>query len=129
MEGIINGIFFNQGHVCCAGSRLFVQESVYKTVLRKLKDRMESLIVGDPLDKNTDIGAINSKQQLEVINQYLKIGQQEGAEMYQSSCAIPKRDSSAAQQSLPTWRSQTASHPKKYSARYWPFKHSVPTMK
>jgi aldehyde dehydrogenase (NAD+) len=91
VEGIINGIFFNQGHVCCAGSRLFVQESVYKTVLRKLKDRMESLIVGDPLDKNTDIGAINSKQQLEVINQYLKIGQQEGAEMYQSSCAIPKK--------------------------------------
>lgn len=91
VEGIINGIFFNQGHVCCAGSRLFVQESVYKTVLRKLKDRMESLIVGDPLDKNTDIGAINSKQQLEVINQYLKIGQQEGAEMYQSSCSIPKK--------------------------------------
>ncbi|MFN8245790.1 MAG: aldehyde dehydrogenase family protein [Ferruginibacter sp.] len=91
VEGIINGIFFNQGHVCCAGSRLFVRESVYKTVLRKLKDRMESLIVGDPLDKNTDIGAINSKQQLEVINQYLKIGQQEGAEMYQSSCAIPKK--------------------------------------
>jgi aldehyde dehydrogenase (NAD+) len=91
VEGVINGIFFNQGHVCCAGSRLFVQESVYKTVLQKLKDRMESLIVGDPLDKNTDIGAINSKQQLEVINKYLKIGQQEGADMYQSSCAIPKK--------------------------------------
>ena len=91
VEGVINGIFFNQGHVCCAGSRLFVQESVYKTVLQKLKDRMESLIVGDPLDKNTDIGAINSKQQLEVINKYLKIGQQEGADMYQSSCSIPKK--------------------------------------
>jgi len=91
VEGIINGIFFNQGHVCCAGSRLFVQESVYKLVLQKLKDRMESLIVGDPLDKNTDIGAINSKQQLEVINKYLKIGQQEGAEMFQSSCGIPKK--------------------------------------
>lgn len=91
VEGVINGIFFNQGHVCCAGSRLFVQESVYKIVLQKLKDRMESLIVGDPLDKNTDIGAINSKQQLEVINKYLKIGQQEGAEMFQSSCAIPKK--------------------------------------
>jgi aldehyde dehydrogenase (NAD+) len=64
VEGIINGIFFNQGHVCCAGSRLFVQESVYKIVLRKLKDRLETLIVGDPLDKNTDIGAINSKQQI-----------------------------------------------------------------
>ncbi len=91
VEGIINGIFFNQGHVCCAGSRLFVQESVYKIVLQKLKDRMETLIVGDPMDKNTDIGAINSKQQLEVINKYLKIGQQEGAEMFQSACSIPKK--------------------------------------
>jgi aldehyde dehydrogenase (NAD+) len=91
VEGVINGIFFNQGHVCCAGSRLLVQESVYKIVLQKLKDRMESLIVGNPLDKNTDIGAINSKQQLDVINKYLKIGQQEGAEMFQSSCNIPKK--------------------------------------
>lgn len=91
VEGVINGIFFNQGHVCCAGSRLFVQESVYKIVLQKLKDRMESLIVGDPLDKNTDIGAINSKQQLDVIQKYLKIGQQEGADMFQSSCNIPKK--------------------------------------
>ena len=64
VEGIINGIFFNQGHVCCAGSRLFVQEGVADLVIRKLKDRMETLIVGDPLDKNTDIGAINSKEQL-----------------------------------------------------------------
>src|SRR5687767_9237207 len=71
IEGIINGIFFNQGHVCCAGSRLFVQENVAKEVIRKLKDRIESLIVGDPLDKNTDIGAINSKQQLETIHRYL----------------------------------------------------------
>src|SRR3954465_8954310 len=61
VEGIINGIFFNQGHVCCAGSRLYVQESVYKEVIRKLKDRLETLIVGDPMDTNTDIGAINSK--------------------------------------------------------------------
>ena len=91
VEGIINGIFFNQGHVCCAGSRLFVQESVYKIVLQKLKDRMESLILGDPMDKNTDIGAINSKQQLDVINKYLKIGQQEGAEIFQSACSIPKK--------------------------------------
>ena len=60
VEGIINGIYFNQGHVCCAGSRLFVQEGVYDTVIRKLKDRMKTLIVGDPLDKNTDVGAINS---------------------------------------------------------------------
>lgn len=91
VEGVINGIFFNQGHVCCAGSRLYVQESVYKEVIRKLKDRLETLIVGDPMDKNTDIGAINSKQQLEQINKYLKIGVKEGAEMYQSSCDIPRK--------------------------------------
>ena len=91
VEGIINGIYFNQGHVCCAGSRLFVQESIYETLLRKLKDRMQSLVVGDPLDKNTDIGAINSKQQLEVINKYLKIGKTEGAEMFQTSCEIPSK--------------------------------------
>ena len=65
VEGIVNGIFFNQGHVCCAGSRLLIQESVADTVLQKLKDRMATLIVGDPLDKNTDIGAINSRMQLE----------------------------------------------------------------
>jgi aldehyde dehydrogenase (NAD+) len=91
VEGVINGIFFNQGHVCCAGSRLFIQESVYKTVLRKLKDRMDTLIVGDPLDKNTDIGAINSKQQLNTIHRYIQIGQQEGAELYQPACAIPRK--------------------------------------
>ncbi len=91
VEGVINGIFFNQGHVCCAGSRLYVQESVYKQVIQKLKDRMETMIVGDPLDKNTDIGAINSRQQLDQINKYLKIGQQEGADMYQSSCSIPRK--------------------------------------
>ncbi|MBS1927045.1 MAG: aldehyde dehydrogenase family protein [Chitinophagaceae bacterium] len=89
VEGVINGIFFNQGHVCCAGSRLYVQESVFDQVLRKLKDRMETLIVGDPMDKNTDIGAINSKAQLDTINKYLKIGLQEGADMYQSSCKLP----------------------------------------
>jgi aldehyde dehydrogenase (NAD+) len=91
VEGVINGIFFNQGHVCCAGSRLFVQESVYNKVLRKLKDRIETLIVGDPLDKNTDIGAINSKNQLETINKYISIGKKEGAEMFQSSCSIPRK--------------------------------------
>ena len=89
VEGIINGIFFNQGHVCCAGSRLLVQESVYDSVLSKLQDRMETLIVGDPLDKNTDIGAINSKMQLEKIEQYLKIGQEEGAELWQTSGDLP----------------------------------------
>ncbi|MGI9220035.1 MAG: aldehyde dehydrogenase family protein [Woeseiaceae bacterium] len=91
VEGIVNGIFFNQGHVCCAGSRLFVQESVADRVIQRLKDRMETLIVGDPLDKNTDIGAINSKEQLSTIQSYLKIGQDEGGEMFQSSCRVPKQ--------------------------------------
>ena len=89
VEGVVNGIYFNQGHVCCAGSRLYVQESVAKEVIRKLKDRIESLIVGDPLDKNTDIGAINSRQQLDTIHKYLSIGKKEGAEMYESSCSLP----------------------------------------
>ena len=91
VEGIINGIFFNQGHVCCAGSRLFVHESVADTVVKKLKQRLDSLYVGNPLDKNTDIGAINSKEQLQTIKKYIKIGQEEGAEMYQSPCSIPSK--------------------------------------
>lgn len=91
VEGIINGIFFNQGHVCCAGSRLFVQEGVADKVIMKLKRRMETLIVGDPMDKNTDIGAINSKEQLETINRYISIGKNEGAEMHQSTCSVPKK--------------------------------------
>lgn len=89
VEGIVNGIFFNQGHVCCAGSRLFVQESVAKEVIQKLKDRMQTLYVGDPMDKNTDIGAINSKKQLETIENYIQIGIAEGAEIYQSTCELP----------------------------------------
>ncbi|KRO65217.1 MAG: betaine-aldehyde dehydrogenase [Cryomorphaceae bacterium BACL11 MAG-121015-bin20] len=91
VEGIINAIFFNQGHVCCAGSRLFVQESVAKDVIEKLKDRMSSLIVGNPLDKNTDIGAVNSKEQLATINKYIEIGKKEGGEIYQSKCSISKK--------------------------------------
>jgi aldehyde dehydrogenase (NAD+) len=91
VEGIVNAIFFNQGHVCCAGSRLFVQESIAKLVIEKLKDRMSSLIVGDPLDKNTDIGAINSKEQLSIINNYIKIGKQEGGKIYQLKCNISKK--------------------------------------
>lgn len=91
VEGIINGIFFNQGHVCCAGSRLFIQENIAKEVMQKLKARMETLIVGDPLDKNTDIGAINSKEQLEKINTYLKIGVDDGIQLYQSKCILPKQ--------------------------------------
>ena len=91
VEGIVNGIFFNQGHVCCAGSRLLVQEGIADEVIAKLKDRMETLIVGDPLDKNTDIGAINSSAQLETIRSYLKVGRAEGANMYQSSARLPRK--------------------------------------
>ena len=91
VEGIINGIFFNQGHVCCAGSRLFVQESIADELLRKLQDRMATLIVGDPLDKNSDIGAINSKDQLEKIKIYEKIGVKEGGSIYQPDCTLPKK--------------------------------------
>jgi aldehyde dehydrogenase (NAD+) len=91
VEGIVNAIFFNQGHVCCAGSRLFVQEGIADRVVQKLKDRLDTLIVGDPLDKNTDIGAINSKMQYDKIQEYLKIGLEEGAEMYQPSCSIPSK--------------------------------------
>ncbi len=90
VEGIVNGIFFNQGHVCCAGSRLFVQESVYDAVITKLKDRMATLIVGDPLDKNTDIGAINSRAQLDRINEYLKVGAGDGAEPWCTNCDLPE---------------------------------------
>lgn len=89
VEGVVNGIFFNQGHVCCAGSRLYVQESVYDEVVRKLKDRLETLILGDPMDKNTDIGAINSKEQLAQIHKYIEIGRKEGAEMYTNNCKLP----------------------------------------
>ncbi len=91
VEGIVNGIFFNQGHVCCAGSRLFVQENIADKVIRKLKLRMKSLYVGNPLDKNTDIGAINSKEQLKTIESYISIGKKEGAEIYQPACDLPKK--------------------------------------
>lgn len=91
VEGIVNGIFFNQGHVCCAGSRLFVQENVADEVIQKLKRRMNTLIVGDPLDKNTDVGAINSKEQLEKIHFYLDLGQKEGAEIFQPNIDIPSK--------------------------------------
>lgn len=91
VEGIINGIFFNQGHVCCAGSRLFVQEGVAKEVLRKLKDRMATLLVGNPLDKNTDIGAINSKVQLSKIKSLVNAGMREGGDCWQPDCALPSK--------------------------------------
>src|SRR5437870_6660726 len=91
IEGIINGIYFNQGHVCCAGSRLFVQESVVEPVIRKLRDRIGTLRVGNPLDKNTAAGAINSRAQLEKIQELVESGVEEGAEMFQSACTVPDR--------------------------------------
>jgi aldehyde dehydrogenase (NAD+) len=91
VEGIINGIYFNQGHVCCAGSRLLVQESIYEQVIAKLKRRMGTLRVGDPLDKNTDVGAINSQQQLEKIKELVAAGEEEGAEIFQPACRLPEK--------------------------------------
>jgi aldehyde dehydrogenase (NAD+) len=91
VEGVINGIFFNQGHVCCAGSRLLVQEPVFDALLGKLKDRLQTLRVGDPLDKNTDVGAINSRAQLEKIEELVESGVEEGAEIYQPECVLPER--------------------------------------
>ncbi len=90
VEGIVNGIFFNQGHVCCAGSRLLVQESIAEELLAKLKRRMSTLRVGDPLDKNTDIGAINSAEQLARIRELSSIGEQEGAGRWSPECELPK---------------------------------------
>jgi acyl-CoA reductase-like NAD-dependent aldehyde dehydrogenase len=89
VEGIVGGIFFNQGHVCCAGSRLLVQESVYDEVIDKLKRRMSTLRLGDPLDKNTDIGAINSSEQLARIKELSDVGDAEGAERWSAPCDIP----------------------------------------
>ncbi|KAA1422558.1 aldehyde dehydrogenase family protein [Mumia zhuanghuii] len=89
IEGIVSGIFFNQGHVCCAGSRLLVQENVYDEVMERLKRRMTTLRVGDPLDKNTDIGAINSREQLQRITALAEVGDAEGAERWSPPCELP----------------------------------------
>jgi aldehyde dehydrogenase (NAD+) len=91
VEGIVNGIFFNQGHVCCAGSRLLVHEPVADAVLAKLKTRIRTLRVGDPLDKNTDIGAINSREQLKKIESLVAAGVKEGAEIFQPPCRLPTK--------------------------------------
>ncbi|MDP9308783.1 MAG: aldehyde dehydrogenase family protein [Actinomycetota bacterium] len=91
VEGIVNGIYFNQGHVCCAGSRLLVQESISEPLIEKLKRRLTTLRVGDPLDKNTDLGAINSRQQLEKIEELVAAGKEEGAEIYQPPCRLPEK--------------------------------------
>src|SRR5207245_2262702 len=91
VEGIVNGICFSQGHVCCAGSRLLVQESIDEPVVAKLKRRLQTLRLGDPLDKNTDVGAINSRAQLEKIQELVAAGEQEGAEIYQPPCRLPEK--------------------------------------
>src|SRR5699024_9384030 len=91
VEGIIQGIFFNQGHVCCAGSRLLVEESVLPVILKKLNRRMEELRVGNPLDKNTDIGAINSKAQLDRIQSLVSTGKEEGGEYFEPKRSIPSK--------------------------------------
>ena len=91
IEGIVNGIYFNQGHVCCAGSRLLVQESIAEQTIESLKRRMQTLRLGDPLDKNTDIGAINSREQLNRITDLTKSGEDEGAERWSPNCEIPEK--------------------------------------
>ncbi len=91
VEGIVNGIYFNQGHVCCAGSRLLLQESIAEQAIEKLKRRLGTLRVGDPLDKNTDLGAINSAQQLAKIRELVASGEEEGAEIFQPECRLPEK--------------------------------------
>ena len=91
VEGIVNGIYFNQGHVCCAGSRLLLQESIAEQAVDKLKRRLGTLRVGDPLDKNTDVGAINSAQQLAKIRELVASGEDEGAEIFQPECRLPEK--------------------------------------
>ena len=91
VEGIVNGIYFNQGEVCCAGSRLLAQESIVEPLIEKLKDRLSTIRVGDPLDKNTDVGAINSRAQLEKITELVESGKAEGADFYQPACDLPER--------------------------------------
>jgi aldehyde dehydrogenase (NAD+) len=118
VEGIVNGIFFNQGHVCCAGSRLLVQESVADEVIAKLKDRMETLIVGNPLDKNTDVGAINSSMQLEKIQSYSRTSRSAKprvAKCIRAAAAYLARDIGVGQQFLPAFRNPAALYRKKYS--------------
>ncbi|MDA8792490.1 aldehyde dehydrogenase family protein [Bacteriovoracaceae bacterium] len=90
IEGVINGIFFNQGHVCCAGSRLLVEESIKDVVIKKLKRRINQIRIGDPLDKNTDLGAINSKEQLEKIKMLVELGKKEGGEFWEREGSVPK---------------------------------------
>ena len=117
VEGIVNGIFFNQGHVCCAGSRLLVQESVADEVLARLKRRMATLRVGDPLDKNTDIGAINSAEQLAKIRELSDIGEAEGAAAGRRRASCPSMASGSRRPCSPASPRPTASPARRSSAR------------
>jgi aldehyde dehydrogenase (NAD+) len=91
IEGVVNGIYFNQGHVCCAGSRVLVEESIKEVFLKKLQKRMQKIRVGDPMDKNTDLGAINSREQLDKIKELVAKGKKEGGEFYQVACTLPRK--------------------------------------
>ena len=117
VEGIVNGIYFNQGHVCCAGSRLLVQESIHDQLVRKLKRRMATLRVGDPLDKNTDIGAINSKAQLDRITELVEAGTEEGAEIYQPPVGCRRRGGGSRRRCSPASPRATGSRARRSSAR------------
>ena len=117
VEGIVNGIYFNQGHVCCAGSRLLVQESIYESTVSKLKRRLETLRLGDPLDKNTDIGAINSKMQLDRITELVESGKAEGAEIYQPPAGCRRRATGSRRRSSRTSPRATASPRRRSSGR------------
>jgi aldehyde dehydrogenase (NAD+) len=109
VEGIVNGIYFNQGHVCCAGSRLLVQESIYEPLVAKLKRRMATLRVGDPLDKNTDIGAINSREQLDRIQELVEAGQEEGGRSTSRRAGSRSGGGSSRRPCLRAWRRATGS--------------------
>ncbi len=117
MEGVINGIFFNQGHVCCAGSRLFIQECIYDHFLDKLQARLGTLRVGDPLDKNTDIGAINSAEQLASASRLVTAGVDEGADLYQPDCVLPARGFFSGPPCSPGCRRATGSPRRRSSGR------------
>ena len=117
VEGIVNGIFFNQGHVCCAGSRLLLQESVADEVVEKLWRRMGLLRVGDPLDKNTDVGAINSAAQLQRIEALVDAGEREGATRRTVACTLPERGYWFRPRCSPTSRRSTGSRSRRSSAR------------
>ena len=113
----MNGIYFNQGHVCCAGSRLLVQESIYEATIGKLKRRLETLRLGDPLDKNTDIGAINSQAQLEKITELVESGKAEGPRSTSRPAASRRRAGGSRRRCSRTWPRATGSRRRRSSAR------------